>query len=304
MANAQNKLKKFVIAGTIHPNYIDVIKTICDGKYLEFEIIKDENTGRTDLEKLKTAVDDQTSAVIVQNPNFYGYLEEVFEIEKIAHSTKKGLYISIIEPVSLAIIEAPGNYNADIVVGEGQPLGISLSYGGPYLGLFACKEKFVRKLPGRITGMTVDQNGEPGFVLTLQTREQQIKREKATSNICTNQGLFMLAATVYMESIGREGLKDVATNSYQNAHYLANEINKIDGFSVDTDSPFVFEFLVKTPVNPQEIIDKGVEAGFLPGVDTKITNDKNLRGLLVAVTEKRNKEEIDGFVNFLRAFTR
>lgn len=303
LAHAQNKLKKFIIVGSIHPNYLKVTKTICDGRGLEFEIIKDSETGAANIDKLREAMADDVSAVIVQHPNFLGNLEDVFEIEKTAHSTKKGMLITIIEPISLGLIEPPGNFNADIVVGEGQPLGIPMSYGGPYLGIFACKQKYIRKLPGRIAGMTEDENGNPGFVLTLQTREQQIKREKATSNICTNQGLFMLAATVYMEVMGRQGIKEVAENSYHNAHYLADKIAKIDGFSLLNDLPFVFEFAVKTPVDPEEIIVKGVEKGFLAGLNTKILTKDTNNALLISVTEKRNKEEMDSYIDFLSEFS-
>jgi glycine dehydrogenase subunit 1 len=303
MANAENKRTEIVFAGTVHPNYIEVVKTICYGKGLTFKVVKNED-GSVDLDKLNKVISDKTAAVIIQQPNFYGNLEDVYEVEKITHSIDKTLFIVVADITSLAIIDPPGNYNADVVVGEGQGLGISLSYGGPYLGIFACKEKYIRKLPGRIAGMTVDQDGKKGFVLTLQTREQQIKREKATSNICTNQGLFMLAATIYMETMGREGLKDVATNSYQNAHYLQNEICKINGFSLASDKSYLHEFCVKTPVDPQIIIDEGVENGFLAGINTKLTGDKEMHGLLIAVTEKRNKEEMDSFVEFLKKFAK
>lgn len=303
LANAETKRTEIIFVGTIHPNYIDTVRTICYGKGLTFKFIKCED-GTADLEKLSKVISDNTAAVIVQQPNFYGNLEDVYEIEKITHSIDKTLFIVVADITSLAIIDPPGNYNADIVVGEGQGLGISLSYGGPYLGIFACKEQYIRKLPGRIAGMTVDQDGKKGFVLTLQTREQQIKREKATSNICTNQGLFMLAATVYMETMGREGLKDVAFNSYQNAHYLESEISKIPGFKLATDKAYLYEFCVKTPVDPQIIIDEAIENGFLAGINTKLTNDKEMHGLLIAVTEKRNKEEIDEFVKFLNKFAK
>lgn len=303
MANAHNKMTDIIFVGTIHPNYIDVVKTICYGKGLNFKYIKNED-GTADLEKLKSSIDDNTSAVVVQQPNFYGNLEDVYEIEKITHSNPKSLFIVVADITSLSIIDPPGNYNADVVVGEGQGLGISLSYGGPYLGIFACKEEYIRKLPGRITGMTVDQNGKDGFVLTLQTREQQIKREKATSNICTNQGLFMLAATIYMETMGREGLKEVAYNSYQNAHYLAEEITKLKGFELHNNHPFVYEFCVKTPVDPQIIIDEAIENGFLAGINTKVNSLDNISGLLIAVTEKRNKEEMDAYVKFLSKFAK
>lgn len=303
MANAHNKLTDIIFVGTIHPNYIEVVKTVCYGKGLNFKYIKNDD-GTADLNKLRESIDSNTSAVVVQQPNFYGNLEDVYEIEKITHSNPKSLFIVVADITSLSIIDPPGNYNADVVVGEGQGLGISLSYGGPYLGIFACKEEYIRKLPGRITGLTVDQDGKPGFVLTLQTREQQIKREKATSNICTNQGLFMLAATIYMETMGREGLKEVANNSFQNAHYLANEITKLNGFSLATDKPFVYEFLVNTPVDPQVIIDEAINNGFLAGINTQVTGDENMKGLLIAVTEKRNKEEMDAFVAFLSKFSK
>lgn len=303
MANAHNKLTDVIFVGTIHPNYIEVVKTICYGKGLNFKYVNNVD-GAADLEKLKQEVDANTSAVIVQQPNFFGNLEDVYEIEKIAHTNTKTLFIVVADITSLSIIDPPGNYNADVVVGEGQGLGISLSFGGPYLGIFACKEEYLRKLPGRITGKTVDQDGKPGYVLTLQTREQQIKREKATSNICTNQGLFMLAATIYMETLGREGLKEVANNSYNNAHYLANEITKLNGFSLANNNPFVYEFCIKTPVEPQVIIDAAIENGFLAGIDTKIVGNEKMNGLLIAVTEKRDKEEMDAFVSFLSKFAK
>lgn len=303
MANAHNKLTDVIFVGTIHPNYIEVVKTICYGKGLNFKYVSNID-GAADLEKLKQEVDANTSAVVVQQPNFFGNLEDVYEIEKIAHTNSKTLFIVVADITSLSIIDPPGNYNADVVVGEGQGLGISLSFGGPYLGIFACKEEYLRKLPGRITGKTVDQDGKPGYVLTLQTREQQIKREKATSNICTNQGLFMLAATIYMETLGREGLKEVANNSYNNAHYLASEISKLNGFSLANDNAFVYEFCVKTPVEPQVIIDAAIENGFLAGIDTKIVGNEKMNGLLIAVTEKRDKEEMDAFVSFLSKFAK
>ena len=303
MANAHNKLTDVIFVGTIHPNYIEVVKTICYGKGLNFKYVSNID-GAADLEKLKQEVDANTSAVVVQQPNFFGNLEDVYEIEKIAHTNSKTLFIVVADITSLSIIDPPGNYNADVVVGEGQGLGISLSFGGPYLGIFACKEEYLRKLPGRITGKTVDQDGKPGYVLTLQTREQQIKREKATSNICTNQGLFMLAATIYMETLGREGLKEVANNSYNNAHYLASEISKLNGFSIANDNAFVYEFCVKTPVEPQVIIDAAIENGFLAGIDTKIVGNEKMNGLLIAVTEKRDKEEMDAFVSFLSKFAK
>ena len=299
MAYATNKKTEILIVGTINPNYIKVAETVCYGRDLTFIVLKNDD-GTADIEALREKISDETCAVVVQQPNFYGTLEDVYEIEKITHETNKALFISIFDAVSLAIIDPPGKYNADIAVGEGQPLGVSLSYGGPYVGLFTCKEKFLRKLPGRIAGVSTDEDGKRAFTLTLQTREQQIKREKATSNICTNQGLFMLAVTVYLETMGKEGLKEVALNSYHNAHYLAERISELPGYEIQSGD-FIYEFHVKTPVDPNEIIEKSIDNGFLAGIDTNIVED-GPRGLLIAVTEKRNKEEMDSFIEFLSEF--
>lgn len=299
LANAHNRRTEVLIAGTINPFYRQVIETICSGRDLVFHQFQD-NDGCADLAALEAAISDNTAAVIVQHPNPYGVLENVKEIERIAHS-KKAVYIVSADPISLGILEAPGTYNADIVVGEGQPLGIPMNYGGPYLGIFACKKEFVRKIPGRLSGITEDADGNRAFVLTLQTREQQIKREKATSNICTNQGLFMLAATVYMTALGKKGIQEVAEQSVQKSHYLADEIQKIPGFGLAINKPFLYDFLIKTPVSPKEIILAGDEAGFLAGIDTSRFPDCK-QGLLISVTEKRTKDEMDSFVKFLKTF--
>jgi glycine dehydrogenase subunit 1 len=301
LANAQNRGTEVLIAGTINPFYRQVLDTMTVGREIKYKTIIDEN-GLCDLENLKKEINDNTAAVIVQQPNAYGTIENVVEIEKITHS-KKALFVVSFDPISLGILEAPGNYNADIAVGEGQPLGIPMSYGGPYLGIFAAKKDFVRRLPGRISGVTVDTDGNRGFVLTLQTREQQIKREKATSNICTNQGLLMLAATVYMTTMGKEGIKEVAEQSFHKAHYLASKIKEIPGYSLVIDKPFLYDFLVKTPVPTNEIIDAADKDGFLAGIDTSRFPECK-QGLLISVTEKRTKKEMDDFVNFLRKFAK
>ncbi len=299
MANAHNRRSKFIFAGTVHPNYIETTKTITAGKNFAFESFVKPN-GTSDLDALANSISNDVSAVIVQTPNFFGNLENVREIEQIAHS-KKALFIVVTNPLSLAIFEAPGKYNADIVVGEGQALGIPLNFGGPYLGIFACKQEFVRKIPGRLAGITADTDGTRCFVLTLQTREQQIKREKATSNICTNQGLFMLAATVYMTSMGKSGIKEVAEHSFYRAHYLAEQITNISGFKLANDLPYFNEFLVETPVPAPEIIADGLQSGVIAGLDiSRFVPGKN--GLLIAVTEKRTKEQLDKLVGFLKKY--
>ncbi len=301
LANIQTKKSTFLIAGKLNPHYQRVLSDITAGK--EFNFIEcSTDDGLCDLNKLEENMNADVAAVITQQPNAYGNIEDVFGIEKIAH-THKGLFVVVVDPISLGVLEAPGNYNADIVVGEGQPLGIPMSYGGPYLGLFACKQKFVRKMPGRLSGVTVDSDGNRGFVLTLQTREQQIKREKATSNICTNQGLFMLAATVYMATMGKSGIKEVAEQSFQKAHYLAKKIAEIQGFQLMNDKPFLYDFLVETPIPAKEIIEEGEKAGFLAGIDSsRFPGCKP--GLLISVTEKRSKKEMDDFVEFLKKFAK
>jgi glycine dehydrogenase subunit 1 len=297
MAHANTKKTEFLVAGTINPLYFQTAKSLTAGRNLVFKTFALAD-GTADLDALRNSIDDNTAGVIVQHPNFLGNLEEVFEIEKIVHS-KKALYISLFNPISLGILTPPGKYHADIALGEGQSLGINMSFGGPVLGLFTCKESLIRTLPGRISGMSIDKEENRAFVLTLQTREQQIKREKATSNICTNQGLIMLAASVYLESMGKSGLVEVAEHSFQKAHYLANEISNIPGFELLNNKPFFNEFLVKTNTEVGLIIEKSIDAGFFAGIETKKFTDFD--GLLVAVTEKRTKEEMDQFVSFLKS---
>ncbi len=299
MTNAHNRKAEFLFAGKINPNYLSTAKTITAGRAYTFKEFVNED-GTADLAGLASAMSDNTAGVIVQMPNFFGNLEDVFEIEKIAHS-KKALFIVAVNPLSLGLIEAPGSYNADIVIGEGQPFGIPLNFGGPYLGLFACKSEFTRKMPGRLAGVTEDLDGQRCFVLTLQTREQQIKREKATSNICTNQGLFMLAATVYLETMGKQGLKDVAEQSFRKAHYLAEEISKINGFELINDKPFFNEFAVSCSVSVEDIKKKALDNGFIAGLDVTAHNNGK-QTLLIAVTEKRTIEQMNDFVSFLKTF--
>jgi glycine dehydrogenase subunit 1 len=300
LAHKKTKRNEIVLAGTINPYFIETAKTIFDGSVLTYKsIISDDGT--CDLVALANAVNENTAAIFVQQPNFLGNLEDVIEIEKIAHKNNS-IFISVINPITLGMLEAPANYNADIVIGEAQSLGLPLNYGGPYLGIFACKNEFSRLMPGRVVGITQDTDGNRGFVLTLQTREQHIRREKATSNICTNQGLYMLAATVYMATMGKEGIKEVAEQSMFKAHYLAENIAKISGFKINDAKPFFNEFLVLTDKNHSEIIEKGIEKGILAGLCTCKYKDYGIKsGLLVAVTEKRTKEEMDEFVAFLKS---
>ncbi|HBY18312.1 MAG TPA: glycine dehydrogenase, partial [Candidatus Marinimicrobia bacterium] len=211
----------------------------------------------------------------------------------------EALFIQGFDPISLAILRAPGDYGTDIVFGEGQSLGNHLNFGGPYLGLFAADRKYVRKMPGRIIGATEDTQGRRGFVLTLQTREQHIRREKATSNICTNQGLNALAATVYLALLGKCGIRKVAELSTQKAHYLHEKITALKGFDMVSDEPFFKEFTVYTRIPAAEVVREAEKAGFLAGVHVGQFYPDRMHELILAVTEKRTKAQMDKLINFL-----
>jgi glycine cleavage system P protein (glycine dehydrogenase) subunit 1 len=298
MSVAHTGRKKIVAAHPIHPLYLQVVRTYVHGQ--GFKVVEiPSRDGAADIDAVKRIVDDNVAAVMVQQPSFFGTLGDVFALGEIAHA-KKALYVVDVNPISLGLLVPPGEYGADVVVGEGQSLGIPQSFGGPFLGIFAVKEALIRRLPGRLAGVTVDTEGNRGFVLTLQTREQQIRREKATSNICTNEGLMMLASTIYMALMGKQGVREVAEQSSAKAHYLAGQIAKIPGFSLKYRQPFFNEFLVSTPVSTGKIIEEGLQRKVLAGVDIErlIPGEK---GLLVAVTEKRTREEMDMFVEFLKS---
>ncbi len=301
MSSTHNRRTEFVFAGVVNPNYLKVASTLTVGKGVEFKHSTLQD-GSCDLDLLKDIVTESTSAIIVQQPNAYGFLEEVEEIEQIAHN-KGALLIMVVDPISLGILKPPGDYNADIVVGEGQPLGIPLSFGGPFLGIFATKQELIRKIPGRLSGMSLDADGKRAFVLTLQTREQQIKRERATSNICTNQGLMMLAATVYLALMGKKGIQEVAEICYKKAHYLAERIAELPGYRLLSNRPFFREFLVHTPVPAKELVEEGKKHKIFPGIDASVFR-KDFNALLVAVTEKRTFEEMEALLNVLSQFSK
>lgn len=288
---------EIIVTGKIHPNYLHIIRTYCEGQDIVIAEIT-SSRGAVLPEKIRTAVSDKTAAVIVQHPNFYGCLEDVDEIGKIAKANNS-LFIVAVDPVSLGILAPPSEYGADIVIGEGQVFGVPQSFGGPYLGIFAAKESLLRKIPGRISGITVDTDGNRGFVLTVQTREQHIRRDKATSNICTNQALVMLSATVYLSLLGKQGLQEVANLCLQKSHYLANALTEIEGVHLKFNRPFFREFVIETPKPSREVIKHLGEKGILAGVPLSKFNHTD-NGILVAVTEKRTKAEMDLFVSELK----
>jgi len=300
MASRKNRLNKVLVSATLNPLYIDVIHTYTEGVGIDIEIIPAKD-GLINIEILKSMLDETICCVVLQTPNYFGCLEDCFEVDKIVHALKKTLFITVVDPISLAIINAPSEYNSDIVVGEGQALGNKPNFGGPLLGFLAAKMELNRIIPGRVVGATEDTAGNTAYSLTLQGREQHIRRDKATSNICSNEALCALAGTVYMCLMGKNGLKEAAELSMKNAHYLAREIEKIDGYSLAFDAPFFKEFTINTPIDPQEIIERLKEYSILPGIDLISVNYENK--LLIAVTEKKSKIEMDDLITALREVT-
>ena len=290
--NATRKRSKIVVAPTVHPHYREVLHTYTQG--LPIEIVSATSL-QASLEDVVALVDDQTACLIVQSPDFLGTLHDLKPIAEKVHA-QGALLLMVTNPIALALFQTPGEVGADIAVAEGQPLGIPLSFGGPYLGIFACTEKLIRKMPGRLAGATTDLNGQLGYVLTLQTREQHIRREKATSNICTNQGLMALAATVYMSLMGRQGLRRVAEICYQRAHYLAQEINKLAGFEVLDHGPFFHEFVVRCPVPVSELALSLEFASIIGGYDLSTDYPQLGNAMLVCATEMTTPQDIERFI--------
>ncbi|MBI5180019.1 MAG: aminomethyl-transferring glycine dehydrogenase subunit GcvPA [Nitrospirae bacterium] len=293
MALRITKRKEVIVSSALHPNYRTVLKTYLQGIGISIKEIPIKN-GVTDIDTL--SISDNTAAVIIQQPNFFGCIEELSAISAI---TKKfgSLFVVSVDPISMGILKSPGEFGADIVVGEGQSLGNSLSFGGPYLGFFATRKEHVRQMPGRLVGATVDAEGKRGYCLTLQTREQHIKRERATSNICTNQALCALAATVYLSVIGKEGLRKAAGLCLQKAHYSQREITKIKGFSSPFSASFFKEFVIKIPVSAEKILKELLKEKIIGGFDIGNYYPELKDHLLICVTEKRTREEIERLVN-------
>jgi glycine dehydrogenase subunit 1 len=292
----RDKRKKAVVSPALNPQYRATIDTYVHGE--DFTIVGDDMDPSTDPSALYDLIDDDTAIVLVQYPDFFGRIYDLTELAKKAH--EKGALLGVtINPLALALFKTPGDFDADIVSGEGQPLGIPLSFGGPYLGLLATKDEYVRSIAGRLVGETTDDNGERGYVLTLSTREQHIRRERASSNICTNQGLMALAATVHLSLLGKEGLREVANLCYQKAHYAAQQISALDGFELWSDEIFFNEFAIKCPIPAgilnERLLDEGIIGGYDLGQDYPGMEDV----MLLAVTEMNSKEEIDFLVSVL-----
>lgn len=303
LASSAVKRKQLVVSRTVHPETREVLRTAASGLGLEIIEVGYDANGVTDLAELKKAVTGQTAAVLVQSPNFFGCVEDLQAIEPLIHSVK-GLFIVSTNPLSLGLLEPPGVFGADIVVGDAQPLGIPAALGGPTCGFFAVAQAWLRKMPGRIVGQTVDREGKRGFVLTLQAREQHIRREKATSNICSNQALLALCASVYLSVMGKAGMQEVALTNLQKAHYAAAAFGRSQRVKPAFTAPFFNEFVVKLPENTDILAlnEALLENGMIGGYDIGRDYPELAGHLLVAVTEKRTKDQIDQFIERLEAF--
>jgi glycine dehydrogenase subunit 1 len=281
-----------VVAESVHPEYRQILATFLD--HLEPRLVTAAATaGQVAPVSIASVLTDQTAAVVLQYPNFFGQLEDARAIVAAAHE-RGALAIVVVDPISLGLLNRPGDYGADIVVAEGQSLGNYMSFGGPFLGIMACREEYVRKMPGRIVGETTDRHGKRSWVLTLQTREQHIRREKATSNICTNQGLLALRASIYLAVMGPRGLRQAALLSTRKAHYAAERLAAVPGFSLAFPGPFFKEFVIKSAVDPKHVLAEVGRMGYHGGIDLGRWYPSLAGCILIAVTEKRTKAEIDG----------
>ncbi|MFT4037459.1 MAG: aminomethyl-transferring glycine dehydrogenase subunit GcvPA [Thermomicrobiales bacterium] len=290
------KKRRVVVAGTVHPTYREVLHTYLEGLDIEVvEVPLPESGFVTPAEALAPFVGEGLACVVVQYPNFFGGIEDIAAIAELAHANGGALVVSTY-PMPLALMKPPGELGADVVAAEGQALGVAQSYGGPYVGLLATRQGYVRQMPGRLAGLTTDSKGNRGYVLTLQTREQHIRREKATSNICTNQGLMATAATVYMSTLGPEGFREVAERAYQNAHYLAAEIGKLPGYRVATGGEFFHEFVVETPEPAREVLAALLEQGIIGGLDLGSVDPSLERYVLICTTEMNSRAGIDRLI--------
>ena len=287
----ERKRAKALISGATSPYVIQTIQTYCHGNGMEMEVIP-EKDGKTDWEKLKARLDSGTACVYIQHPNFYGNLEDAKEIGELTHEAG-AKFVMGVNPISLGMLKTPAEYGADVAVGEGQPLGLPLAFGGPYIGFMACTDKMMRRLPGRIVGQTKDRNGKTGYVLTLQAREQHIRRETASSNICSNQALCALAVTVYLSSMGNEGLREAALQSASKAHYLSKELETI-GYHTENQGTFFHEFVTTSKVSAKETLDALEAQGILGGYPL------DEHRILWCCTEVNTKEEMDDVIRILK----
>ena len=285
MACVRTKRGKVAVLTTVNPTYREVIDTYVKGRNLSVETIEPNSDH----------LPPDCACLIVQQPNFFGYFEQMEAYVQKAHDIG-ALLITVFDPISLGMFKPPGDYGADVAVAEGQPLGIPLCFGGPYLGIFACRKEYVRQMPGRVVGKTVDVEGKPGYIMTMVAREQYIRREKAISNICTSEALLATAATIYLATVGKSGLRQVAELCYHKAHYAAKAISKLKGYSLAFEQPFFKEFVIRCPVAPSKINQALLQERIIGGLDISHMIDN---GMLLCITEVNTKEDIDRLVKIL-----
>ena len=294
--NFRGQRQKIILSPALHPHYRETVHTYTQGT--DLQILGEDLSPSSTPQDLMALIDQDTALVVVQYPDFYGRIYDFSALAEAAHNAKALIAIHV-NPIALGILKPPGEMDADIVTGEGQPLGIPLSFGGPYLGIFTTRQKFVRKMAGRIVGETVDSRGQRGYVLTLSTREQHIRREKATSNICTNQGLMVLASTLYLSLLGKHGLAQVANLNYQKAHYAAQQISTLPGYELCFETPFFNEFAVRCPIPADQLNAQLLQHDILGGFALGKDNPDLENCLLIAVTEMNSRQDIDNLVQHL-----
>jgi glycine dehydrogenase subunit 1 len=295
---SNDKRRKIIVAPFVHPQYRQTLRTYFPGE--QVTIVGDENS-QASLSDMKAMLDKDTACLIIQNPTFFGDWLDVKALAEAVHQAGALLVVVATPVISLGLLTPPGEYGADIVVAEGQPLGAGLNFGGPYLGIFATREQFIRKMPGRLVGETTDTEGRRGYVLTLNTREQHIRREKATSNICTNQGLIALIAAMYLVYMGKQGLRQVAELCYHKAHYTAAQIDQLAGYQVVNQGVFFNEFVVQCSKPVTEINQELLKKGILGGYELEKDDPNRKNQMLVCVTELNTRSQIDRFVESLKA---
>ncbi len=300
MADRLRGKSKVLVARTLHPQYRRVIETYTRNLGIKVEEIRYTDRGEVDFEDLEKHLDEQTTGVVFQSPNFLGIIENIRKISDLAHSHQALSIVVVAEPVSLGLLEAPGHLGADIVTGEGQSFGIPLSFGGPYLGFMGCLEEFIRQFPGRIVGQTEDVEGKRGFVLTLSTREQHIRRERATSNICTNQALCALRTTIFLETLGKNGLKELAWQNIQKAHYALKKLSQVKGIKRKFNGNSFNEFVLEFSKGWTEVKKILMKKGIIGGLSLEKDYPELQNCVLFCVTEMFKKEEIDRLASNLK----
>lgn len=299
MAARITRRDKVVLSQGVHPEYCDVVRTYVQGLELPVEeVAYDATTGLTTVTDVEAALSDEPACLVVGYPNFFGGIEDLAAMAELAHEAG-ALLITVVNPIALGLLKPPGSLGADIVVGEGQPLGVPLQLGGPYLGMFATRKKHMRQMPGRLIGQTTDQDGRRGYVMTLQAREQHIRREKATSNICTNEALVALASTIYLATMGGSGLRRAAELCYHKAHYAADRIESLDGYELVFSTPFFHEFAVRLPAPPRDVNAALRERGMMGGYDLGRRYNGLKDAMLFCVTEMNTRDQIDDLVDAL-----